>query len=330
MVVDLPALLKEIDGLNRRGINTQGRLFLSLRAHLVLPQHKSFEGPWEKRIGTTLKGIGPAYAQKYARLGLRVGDLYEDSLEERLSLAGENSPGLTQELQGLGERIRSYVKDVELFLNQAWQEGKSLLFEGAQGTLLDIDQGTYPFVTSSHTTAGGACLGTGVGPTEIGEVIGVTKAYTTRVGNGPFPTELKDDWGRLLQRKGKEYGATTGRPRRCGWLDLVALRYACRVNGVGRVALTKLDVLDEMPEIKLCIAYLHNGKRIEEFPPNLERCEPVYEGLPGWENPTKEIREFGKLPPQAKAYIDKISTYVGVKMAWVFTGPQRGNVVEMG
>ncbi len=259
MVVDLQALLDEIDGLNDRGINTQGHLFLSPRAHLVLPQHKGSEGLWEKRIGTTLKGIGPAYAQKYARLGVRVGDLYEDGLEEklRLSLAEEDIQGLAQRLQELGERIRPYVRDVELLLNQALQEGKSLLFEGAQGTLLDIDQGTYPFVTSSHTTAGGACVGTGVGPTKIDEVIGVTKSYATRVGNGPFPTELGDELGERLQRDGEEYGATTGRPRRCGWLDLVALRYACQVNGAERVALTKLDFLDRVPRIKLCVAYLY-------------------------------------------------------------------------
>ncbi len=208
MVVDLQTFLDEIDGLTARGISTQGRLFLSPRAHLVLPQHKSSEGPWEKRIGTTLRGIGPAYAQKYARIGVRVGDIYEDGWEENLkdSFPGGVTPALAQRLKEMGERVKPYVRDVEFLLNQALREGKSLLFEGAQGTLLDIDQGTYPFVTSSHTTAGGACVGTGVGPTKIEEVIGVTKSYTTRVGNGPFPTELKDDWGELLRRDGRSMG----------------------------------------------------------------------------------------------------------------------------
>ncbi len=330
MVVDLEALLEEIDSLTTKGIEVEGRLFLSPRAHLVLPQHKDAEGSWEKRIGTTLKGIGPAYAQKYARLGVRVGDILEDGLEERLSFAGENFQGLTEKLRMVGGRIKPYLKDVEPFLNQALKEGKSLLFEGAQGTLLDIDQGTYPFVTSSHPTAGGACLGTGVGPTKINEVIGVAKAYTTRVGRGPFPTELKDDLGELLQRGGGEYGATTGRPRRCGWLDLVALKYACEVNGVDKVALTKLDVLDRASEIKFCVAYLYQGERIEGFPLNLDHCEPVYERLPGWERPTKGIREFGQLPPQAKVYLDRISSYIGVEISWVFTGPGREDVIEVG
>jgi len=332
MVVDLQALLDEIDGLNIRGINTQGHLFLSPRAHLVLPQHKGSEGLWEKRIGTTLKGIGPAYAQKYARLGVRVGDLYQEGLEEklRLSSAEEDIQGLAQRLQELGKRIGPYIRDVEPFLNRALQEGKSLLFEGAQGTLLDIDQGTYPFVTSSHTTAGGACVGTGVGPTKIDEVIGVTKSYATRVGNGPFPTELGDELGELLQRDGEEYGATTGRPRRCGWLDLVALRYACQVNGVQRVALTKLDVLDRVPRIKLCVAYLYKGEKIEDFPLSLDHCEPVYEEFPGWENPTKGIRDFGKLPQKASDYIKRIVDYIGVKICWAFTGPKREDRVEIG
>lgn len=332
MVVDIQTLLKEINELNARGISTEERLFLSPRAHLVLPQHKRAEGSWEERIGTTLQGIGPAYAQKYARLGVRIADLYEDGLEEklRISSSDEDTQGLALRLTELGERIRPYVRDVDLVLHRALKEGKNLLFEGAQGTLLDIDQGTYPYVTSSHTTAGGACVGTGVGPTRIGEIIGVTKSYTTRVGNGPFPTELGDDLGGLLQREGKEYGATTGRPRRCGWLDLVTLRYACEVNGVERVALTKLDVLDRTPRVKLCVAYLYKGERIEDFPLSLEGCEPIYEELPGWESPTRGVRDLGKLPQEARAYIERIANYIGVKICWAFTGPKREDMIEMG
>lgn len=353
VVVDPAALLEELAELEKRGVSVHDRLLVSARAHLIMPYHKAIEKESEKlkgtrRIGTTGRGIGPAYVDKMARIGICVGDLLRPDLFRRklsTNLAEMNFllqqlykvPGFdlekvyTQYMEQ-GERIRRFIGDTALVLNRSLDEGKRVLFEGAQGTHLDVDHGTYPYVTSSNATAGGACTGTGVGPTRIERVLGVVKAYTTRVGSGPFPTELTDATGAKLQERGHEFGATTGRPRRCGWFDAPLARYATRVNGLTSVAVTKLDVLDDCAEIKICTAYRDGTRMLTDMPPDvhaLEHCEPVYETLPGWRSATTGVTEHDKLPPAAKRYLARIEALIGARITLISTGSRRDETVRL-
>ncbi len=348
VVVDMGKLIEEIQGLQARGIDT-GNLCISFRAPLVLPYHKKLDEIEDRKscIGTTKRGIGPAYADKINRTGFRLGDLVvdRDGFKERFKQQVEDKNRIIQELYGEAgfdykelldqllsqiEFLKPYLADTSLLVHNAIKEGKRVLFEGAQGTLLDIDHGTYPYVTSSNPTAGGACVGTGIGPTCINQVIGVVKAYTTRVGEGPFPTELTDELGETLRQKGVEFGTTTGRPRRCGWLDAVILRYAVRINGLTDLAITKLDVLDSFETIKICVAYRYDGQLLEEFPENLAilgKCEPVYIEVPGWQQDITGVTSYEELPANAKAYIEKIEELTGVKQALVAVGPKRSQTI---
>ncbi|RMG65226.1 MAG: adenylosuccinate synthase [Calditrichaeota bacterium] len=347
VVVDPEALLEEIALLASQGIQVEGRLWISQRAHLVMPYHKLLDQLSEsrrgaQRIGTTGRGIGPAYVDKFNRRGIRIVDLldrelFEQKLRENLA---EKNP-ILQKLYGhqpldAGEiietylqfdrKIDPYVRDVSRFLNEAIAEGKSVLLEGAQGTLLDVDHGTYPYVTSSNPTSGGACTGAGIGPTKIDRVLGVMKAYTTRVGEGPFPTELSGEAGEFLRREGAEFGATTGRPRRCGWFDAVIGRYAVRVNGIDALAITKLDVLDPLPEIQVCVAYRYRGKTLTEFPGEmriLNECQPVYRTVKGWQSPTSQARRWEDLPARARDYLRLIEDLTGAPVQLVSVGSKR-------
>lgn len=341
-VVDPGTLLQELDALVERGIEVEGRLWIADRAHVVLPHHKDIDGWRERatadRIGTTKRGIGPAYEDKVGRRGIRVGDLVRPDLAEKLernleawrpsveSLGG-TLPDARQQLAQLrawGDRLRPFLADGARVTTEALDRGERVLLEGAQGTMLDIDHGTYPFVTSSNATAGGACTGAGVGPTQIGAVIGIAKAYATRVGGGPFPTELDGAAGDALRTAGAEFGATTGRPRRCGWLDVPALRLARRVNGLTGIALTKLDVLSGMAELKLCVAYRHEGGELEQPPFDaLDRVEPIYETLPGWDDDLRGVTSMDALPPNARAYVQRIGELVGCPITIVSVGPDR-------
>jgi adenylosuccinate synthase len=353
VVVDPAALLGEIEAIERRGVKVRGALFVSDRAHLILPYHRAIERESEKqkgarKIGTTGRGIGPAYADKVARIGIRVADLLEPKLfRERLAVnldemneflrqifkvRGPELEPVYAEYCGYAERLRPLVTDTAALLNDAIDRGKSVLFEGAQGTHLDVDFGTYPFVTSSPASAGGACTGSGVGPTKIDAVLGVAKAYTTRVGSGPFPTELNNEQGQELQTAGKEFGSTTGRPRRCGWFDAVVVRSAVRLNGISALAITKLDVLDRSREIQFCTAYRVGGRIVTQMPSSLaalESCEPIYEALPGWRTPTTEIRSFARLPKAARDYLRAIERAVGCRVELVSTGSRREETIEM-
>ena len=347
LVVDPQALFAEIDELDRAGIPVGDRLVISDKAHLILPYHRELDllseaRRGERRIGTTSRGIGPAYEDKIARRGVRVGDLANPaSLEEavrhnvaaRNRLIADSTMDWRQVLDDLTrawERMRRWVTDVSLFLTRARQTGTSIMFEGAQGTLLDIDHGTYPYVTSSNATTGGVCTGLGIGPQAIDGVLGVAKAYTTRVGEGPLPTELTDAIGQRLRESGQEFGAVTGRPRRCGWYDAVAVRYAVRVNGLDALALTKLDVLDGLEELQVCTAYRCRGSLVDEMPGDssqLAACEPVYETLRGWSRPTRGVRQFDQLPEDARAYIARIEALSGVPAAIVSTGSDREDTI---
>lgn len=345
VVLDPEVLFQELDELAQRGVPT-GRLFISDRAQLLLPYHKRLDGAEEQsrgsqRIGTTGRGIGPAYVDKVSRTGLRAGDLLDPSWEERLVYLVEQKNLVLEKLYGLegfdpGEvvawlrpyagRLKPLIADTSLIIAEGQAAGKHILFEGAQGTFLDLDHGTYPYVTSSNASAGGACTGAGVGPTAINLALGVVKAYLTRVGEGPFPTELDDETGRSLRERGREFGVTTGRPRRCGWLDLVMLRYAARINGLGGMIITKLDVLDRLETIKLCTAYSYQGRLLKEFPSNLkvlQDCRPVYEEMEGWQRDTSTIRSYEQLPEQARAYLERISAFTGVPLSIVSVGPDR-------
>jgi len=311
VVIDPEVLLQEIELLKKAGISVEGRLFVSNRAHIVLPKHKEADKRNEqsasKPIGTTGRGIGPAYSDKVSRVGLRVVDFIKTD-----------------------HRFDGFVADTSAFLNQAIRDKKNIIIEGAQGALLDIDLGTYPYVTSSNTTSGGACTGSGIGPTKIDEVIGIAKAYTTRVGEGPFPTELLDEQGNQLRERGKEFGATTGRPRRCGWFDAFVVRYACEVNGVDEIVMTKLDVLDNFKTIKICTGYEYNGKQLASFPADIEiltKVMPVYEELPGWQTNTAGITDFEKLPTQAKRYLQRIEELIGVKIGMISVGAERNQTI---
>jgi adenylosuccinate synthase len=352
VVLDPTALFQEVDELKSRGISVEGRLFVSDRAHLVLPYHKRLEEANEKKIGadaigTTLRGIGPTYQDKINRsTGIRVGDLLDaellpekiranvriknEILERIYGVEGLEEVQLIEEYMALGERLTPYITDTSVYLNEAMDAGKNILFEGSQGTLLDIDHGSYPYVTSSNTTAGGACTGAGIGPTCVDEVVGVVKAYTTRVGNGPFPTELNDEMGQRIRDIGHEYGATTGRPRRCGWLDVVILRLARRINGLSSMAVTRVDILDELEEIKICTHYERNGQRVDHFPGDLNvlaECEPVYETMPGWQTPTTHIRSYGDLPENARSYLERISELSRIPISIVSVGPDREETI---
>jgi adenylosuccinate synthase len=347
VVIDPQALFAELDELRRHGVEAADRLLISDKAHVILPYHRDLDllaeaRRGERRIGTTSRGIGPAYEDKIARRGIRVCDLADrealaDEVREnvmaRNHLIGDSTlewRPVYDDLIALGERMRPWVGDVSLFLAQAVAAGRPILFEGAQGTLLDIDHGTYPFVTSSNATIGGVCTGLGVGPRAIDAVLGVTKAYTTRVGEGPLPTELTGAMGDRLRESGQEYGASTGRPRRCGWYDAVAVRYAVRINGIDALALTKLDVLDDLETIEICTAYRLGSKTLTEWPSDtaqLAACEPVYERLPGWSTPTRGIRRFADLPAEARRYIARLEEVSGVPAAIVSTGSDRDETI---
>ena len=348
VAVDMGELIKELDELQSQGIDTKN-LRISRRAPLVMPYHKRIDSLEDRaaNIGTTKRGIGPTYADKINRIGFRIGDLLDsrDYFEPRFAaqvkqknriieeIYGE--PGfdyreLLDELMEQVERLRPYIADTSLLIYEAMRNRQKVLFEGAQGTLLDIDHGTYPFVTSSHPIAGGACVGAGVGPTCIDRVLGVAKAYTTRVGEGPFPTELKDAEGDMLQQRGMEFGTTTGRKRRCGWLDAVILRYAVRLNGLTDLAITKLDVLDEFPAVKICTAYKYKGTLIDEFPESievLEGCQPVYMELPGWQEDISHITAYDQLPPNARRYLETIYELTGVRQTLISVGPKRSQTI---
>jgi len=352
MVVNLKELKEEMELLKKFHIDFEGRFFISKNAHLVMPYHILMDGASEdklnsKKLGTTLKGIGPAYQDKYGRIGIRVSDIFhEDFLDERLerNLLIKNTllehlydqpkidkDEIKRELMELGRYIRPYVADVYNILKDALRNDKYILFEGAQGTLLDVDHGTYPFVTSSNSCAGAACTGSGVGPTEISEVIGVVKAYTTRVGTGPFPTEIMGEAGEKIRKKGDEFGTTTGRPRRCGWLDIPALKRAVSINGFTAIAITKIDVLDDEPQIKMCVAYDHNGKILQKMPSEtkvLKECKPIYETLDGWMQNTKGLNEPNKIHPNMKRYINKISELLEVKIRFLSTGEDRSSCIK--
>jgi len=350
VVVDPAALVGEIDALGKAGIDVGGRLHISNRAHLIFPYHRELDKAAEaargaNKIGTTSRGIGPAYEDKMARRGLRVGDLLEpDSfrekarrvLEEKLAIA-RGTYGVSLDLSGaieetlaLGERIRGYIRDTAALINGALDAGKSVLFEGAQGTMLDIDHGTYPYVTSSNATSGGAATGLGVPPTKIKAVLNVSKAYTTRVGSGPFPTEMPDLEAKEVRDRGREYGAVTGRPRRCGWLDLMVLRYAKMINGMDSLVITKLDVFDTQREIQVCTAYRYKGSPVTEMPASAEelaRVTPQYETLPGWCSPTYGVRSAAELPRAAMDYLKFISQMLGVEVGMISTGPERNATI---
>jgi adenylosuccinate synthase len=347
VVVDPQALFAEIDELAAAGIEIGDRLLISDKAHVILPYHKDLDllseaRRGERAIGTTKRGIGPAYEDKVARRGIRVGDLanaaslaeaVRHNVDARNKLIPESTMDADQvlaELAAAWKKMGPWVTDVSLFLARARQAGRSIMFEGAQGTLLDIDHGTYPYVTSSNATIGGVCTGLGIGPRTIDKVLGVAKAYTTRVGEGPLPTELTGEIGNRLRETGQEFGAVTGRPRRCGWYDAVAVRYAVRVNGLDGLALTKLDVLDGLPEIQVCTAYRCHGSTLTELPgdlPQLAACEPVYETLPGWTSPTRHVRRFDDLPREARAYIARLEEVTGVPAAIVSTGSAREDTI---
>jgi adenylosuccinate synthase len=350
MVIDPEAFFSELARLREAGVEAEARLFVSNRAQVLLPPHAALDLAREaarggKKIGTTGKGIGPAYEGKAGRIGLRMADLGAPDLEDRLRILLSQIEGelLALGAQPLGhpgpladlcrhwrEKLKPFVRDTEHLLNGWIRAGKSVLFEGAQGALLDIDHGTYPYVTSSSAAAGGACVGTGVPPTRIQGAIGVLKAYTTRVGGGPFPSELTDSTGEYLRTRGNEYGTVTKRPRRCGWLDLFAARYAVMLNGADTLALTKLDVLDQQPAIRVCTAYRYRGELLTEFPAELsvlERCEPVYKTVEGWMQSTIGALDDAALPPAARDYVRLIENELGVPVTMISTGPRREETI---
>jgi adenylosuccinate synthase len=351
VVLSPAALMSEIAELEAQGVDVRPRLKISPATPLIMPYHIAVDKAREvasgaKAIGTTGRGIGPAYEDKVARRSIRVADLmYPHELPEKVQAAVEyHNFVLTQWLKAepvdyqtvldealtWGEYLRPMVDDVATILHDVRKEGGNILFEGAQGALLDIDHGTYPYVTSSNTTVGGALAGTGVGARDIDYVLGICKAYATRVGGGPFPTELNDEMGELLRKKGNEFGASTGRPRRCGWIDLVALKRAVQINGIDGLAITKLDVLDGLESIKVCIAYEYRGKRRELAPLDADgwaECKPVYLEFPGWEESTAGIRDWNKLPPAARAYLRAVEELSGCKLALVATGADRDDTI---
>ena len=350
VVVDPEALFKELDELRAEGIEPEGRLFVSDRAHVILPYHRDVEavseaGRGARRIGTTLRGIGPSYEDKVGRRGVRIRDLGDRSPDgvlvqtlranvEARNQAVNGAPvdweSVHADLMTQWPRLEPLVTDVSVYLDEAGRNGRRVLYEGAQGTMLDIDHGTYPFVSASSGTIGGVCTGLGVGARSIGGVLGIIKAYTTRVGEGPLPTELTGDDGNALRESGQEYGASTGRPRRCGWYDAVVARYAVRVNGLQAFALTKLDVLDGLPEIRVCTGYRCGDELVTEFPfdtARLATCVPVYETLPGWDTPTAGVRRFDDLPARAREYVARLEELTDTPVAIVSTGSDRADTI---
>jgi len=351
VVLDPETLFHEIDALVARGITVEGRLTVSDRAHFVLPYHKLLDGESSRsrKIGTTSRGIGPAYEDKVGRRGVRVGDLRHPAIvaklvkagceraNQMLALGGSTKRCSADEVErtllGLAPRLLPFVADAGKLVWETLAGGGNVLLEGAQGALLDVDHGTYPFVTSSHTTAGGAAVGAGVGPTAIDAVLGIVKAYTTRVGNGPLPTEAAGEVGERLRSLGDEFGAVTGRPRRCGWFDAMVVRYAVRVNGLTALAVTKLDVLDTFDELPVCTHYTLCGETLDELPDNvadLERVEPVYERLSGWRRPTGAARTLADLPAQARRYLERLESLAGSPVRYVGVGSRREQLIEVG
>ncbi len=348
VVFDPEAFKSELSLLDKKKISYSGRLFLSANAHVIMPYHKWLDANREKQqkfhIGTTGRGIGPAYVDKYDRLGIRVIDLFSprvlrEKIEMNLSLkkpfledAPMNADAIYEDYLGYRQTLEPFVEDTSTILNRLISQGKEVLLEGAQGAMLDVDFGTYPFVTSSNPVSGGACTGLGIGPTKIDGVLGVAKAYTTRVGDGPFPTEFKNEMADEIRKLGGEYGATTGRARRCGWLDLVALKYAVRINGIDQLAITKLDVLDTLDKVKMAIAYDCNGKIYDDFPVSqelLKYCKPVYETLPGWQTDTSQIQHFEDFPEYAMIFLEKIAAFTGANIQLVSVGARRNQTVRL-
>jgi adenylosuccinate synthase len=349
VVIDPQALLDEINLLEQNGIKVEGRLFISQNAHLIMPYHKLLDSigeSGEQKIGTTGRGIGPCYIDKYGRRGIRIVDLLNrDELERKIRFNLKEKNDLLQKVyqhEGLDVEeilkqylefdkvIDKYIKDVPAFLNQALDDGKSVLLEGAQGTFLDVDHGTYPFVTSSSPTSGGACIGTGIPPNRIDSVIGIVKAYTTRVGNGPFPTELTEEEGEKLRTIGAEFGATTGRPRRCGWFDAFLVAYSKMINGIDSAAITKLDVLSHFDKIKVCVGYELNGKKLKHFPTSvdlLSNVTPIYETLDGWNQNISDCKTYDELPSKTKEYLSFISNQSGIKIDFISVGAKRQQTI---
>ena len=357
MVIDPKAFFVEADRLTQQGIEVSPeRVKISSRAHLILPYHRALDHTSEERlgnekVGTTLRGIGPAYEDKAGRRGIRTADaLVADVLRSRIERNLEDANRIIEayggeplradeifnEMSVLTERLAPFIADTTHYLNVAATEGKSILLEGAQATLLDVDHGTYPFVTSSTTVAGGAIIGTGLAPNRLNGVLGIVRTYTTRVGEGPFPTEMLEgeaELGQMIRERGREYGASTGRPRRCGWFDAFATRYAAEINGFSSVALTKLDVLDTLDEIKVCIGYKLQGKVCESLPAvsqDLRRVEPIYATMPGWRSSTLGMTEMSSLPANARRYVDFLSEQIGVEIGLVSTGPERSQTIIVG
>lgn len=353
VVIAPDALIDEIEGLKKEGIDVGDNLRISKNAHVIMPYHVAIEKQkeerkGEKKIGTTGRGIGPSYVDKISRSGIRMIDLlYPDIFREKVKSNLEdtnfiltkqfgveplNEKIIIDTYMGYAESLQGHIDDTDIIVNNLIDDGKNILFEGAQGTLLDIDHGTYPYVTSSNACAGGVCTGLGIGPTKINTVLGVVKAYTTRVGGGPFPTELQDELGEKLRARGGEFGATTGRPRRCGWLDFVALRHAVRINGISGIILTKLDILDDFDSIKVCVAYKYKGDVIKDFPKEmdiLEKGEPVYEEVSGWKQSTVGLTEFDALPLKTKGYIQLIEDKLGLSVDIISTGQKRAELITV-
>ncbi|MFC2135065.1 adenylosuccinate synthase [Bacteroidota bacterium] len=351
VVLDPPAFLDEIKFLDDYGINSNGRLFISQDVHLIMPYHKlldTLNEQGDQKIGTTCRGIGPCYVDKIARKGIKIVDLLDkkilekkinQNVEESNKLLGAlhnseplDAKAIIKEYKKYSKAISPYIKDIPTYLSAEIQKNKNILLEGAQGTLLDVDFGTYPYVTSSNPTAGGACTGTGIPPTKISSVFGIAKAYTTRVGLGPFPTEALDEDGEKLREKGAEFGATTGRPRRCGWFDVFLMNYSRMINGIERVAITKLDVLSSFDEIKVCVGYEMKGKTMKAFPSNahqLENVTPIYETLPGWKKDISNVTNYEDLPSETKDYLTFISEESGFEINMISVGPQRNQTIEL-
>lgn len=352
MVIDLEGFLNELEFMKRVGVDVEGRIFVSERAHIILPYHKELDAAAERlrgnsSIGTTLKGIGPAYRDKAGRVGIRIADLKDEKTfkeklkwnvrEKELTLkyvynydVKFDIDKIYSQTMRMYERISNFVSDTVYLINRAIDDGENVLFEGAQATLLDIDIGTYPFVTSSNSSSLGICTGTGISPKKVEKVYGIAKAYTTRVGGGPFPTELKENVGELLRARGHEYGSTTGRARRCGWLDLFALKYSKMVNDLDGLIITKLDVLDAFDEVKVCVGYEFNGELIDYFPSTakeLSEVKPIYETLPGWKCDITSVKNFEDLPKEAQNFLNFVEDYLETKIPLVSTGPQRDEVM---
>ncbi|GBG56812.1 adenylosuccinate synthetase [Sporomusaceae bacterium FL31] len=350
VVVDPAVLITEIENMIAKGVDPSG-LRISNRAHVIMPYHRLLDAVEEDyrgdfKIGTTKRGIGPCYMDKNARSGIRMVDLLDEEefsakLERNLEAKnhllkavyneeGFDFEAVKAEYLGYAEKLRPYVTDTSAVLHEAIGEGQKVLFEGAQATLLDLDHGTYPYVTSSHPIAGGACIGAGIGPSKISKVIGVVKAYTTRVGEGPFPTELLDATGDEIREQGREYGTTTGRPRRCGWLDACVVRYAGYVSGIDYMAITRLDILDKLKTLKICVGYQYKGQVLKEFPASLKvlaEVEPVYEEFEGWETDISSVRSYDELPAKARRYVERLSEVSGIKIGIVSVGPRRDQTI---